>query len=98
MGATLIVNIREVLKPIGMSTSVIRLRNSRPAPTSSTSDNETSASTRLARAKCRWPSPVDPRVLSFSVLCSSGRDACQAGTTPNSTPVASESNSANPSA
>ena len=50
------------------------------------------------RARCRCPSPVVPRVASFSVFCSSGRDACHAGTTPNSRPVTIESTTANVSA
>ena len=50
------------------------------------------------RARWRWPSPVVPRVASFRVFCSSGRDACHAGTTPNSSPVITDSPTANASA
>ena len=68
-----------------------KLRSSRAAPIVSTTARATSATTSAERSRrCARPD-VEPRPDSFSVDCTSGRDAASAGTRPMNAPVTSDS-------
>ena len=73
-----------------------KLVSSKPAAISSTSDSETSATSRPARR--RPPDPIDPRPASFSASCTFTPAACNAGSRPIASPVTSVTTSAKPSA
>ena len=97
-GSTRIVAARAGSKPIFTSSTLIRLRISRPAPTSSTQAKATSDTTRALRTQVRPRPSVDPRLASFSALVITDPDACSAGATPKTRPVTSARITAKPSA
>ena len=73
--------------PGSIVASLRQLPISRPAPTISTSDSATCATTRAFPIPNRlWPSAT-PRPCAFIAVCGSTRPARHAGTSPNSSPV-----------
>ena len=69
----------------------------RPAPITSSTASAISATTRSVLPRRRPSPPLCPRPPSCSTLARSMRDTCATGMSPNSTPVATESSSVNPS-
>ena len=85
------VSSRSVRKPGSTRRRLNRLRANRPAPTNSSSESASCATTRMRRI--RAPPPADARAAgcSRSVEATSARLACNAGASPNSRPVKVES-------
>ena len=73
----------------------MKLRRNNAAPTSSTRHTATWAITRPLRK--RWPvRPPLPRLpSSFNALMVAGLEVCNAGASPNTTPVAADTTTAN---
>ena len=88
-GSTRIVAVRAGSKPIFTSSTLTRLRISRPAPTSRTQANAISDTTSALRTQARLRPSVDPRLASFSALVIPAPDACSAGARPKTMPVIS---------
>ena len=85
-------------KPIFTSSTLTRLRISRPAPTSSTHAKAISDTTRALRTQLRPRLSVDPRLASFRALVMTEPDACSAGARPKTMPVTSAMTTVKPSA
>ena len=79
---------RDGWNPISTSSTRIRLRTSRPAPTTRTQAKATSATTSALRTHARCRPSVEPRAASLSALVSAVPRSWSAGASPNTIPVA----------
>ena len=67
----------------------------RAAPTSSTRERATSKTTSALRVRCRWALALVRALPSRREAFRSGREICKAGTSPNRTPVKTDTAAAN---